>query len=392
MKIPYYTTIDQIKTTASKTHFDSLKMDGEDFKEGLKKDEGNHLKRTAGNGFENGQDVVPVKISKGDGNCKCQEVSKHVSNLEEKLDKYQSTNKIVIDGLNSKVDKLIRLLSDLTEKESKMTKNLASLSKMLEKQEEKSKPSPNQSLGVFLQTIQNNGQGPKKPKNPTNNDPPVIQRKPVDELEELRWGQNTYLLGDSTFNMLLKVDDVKEKLEKMKKSLSMTIRAKDKATVGSLYDRSRDKFIFAMPMKVNRVVLSIGSQDLFDDSFLTLKQASLEDLKHKNRSKLKEKAGHVKAMIQKLINMGKTVVYILPAPCVQRKEVFQHFEEIFQEVCQDLQFPNFRMLNFPELMYYFKSSAKLAILIIDFENVILTISFPILDAQRRQSFPARKSI
>ena len=101
------------------------------------------------------------------------------------------------------------------------------------------------------------------------------------------------------------------------------------------------------------ITLSIGSQDLFDEGLVTLKEASLEDLKIKNKSKLKEKAGHIKAMIQKLIKLGMKVIYIVPVTCIRRKEVFDQFEEIVLETFDsDLTFPDFKLLNLPELMYY----------------------------------------
>ena len=93
---------------------------------------------------------------------------------------------------------------------------------------------------------------------------------------------------------------------------------------------------------------------MFDESLLTLKKASLEEVKLKNKSKLKEKAGHIKAMAEKLMmKMNYQVIFIVPATSIQRIEVFSQFEEILQEVLEDLAFPQFKMLNFPELMYYY---------------------------------------
>ncbi len=55
-------------------------------------------------------------------------------------------------------------------------------------------------------------------------------------------------------------------------------------------------------------------------------------------------------MISKLLGMNKQVVFIIPATAVQRKEVFHQFEEIAAETLADLPFPNFKLLNFPDLM------------------------------------------
>ena len=95
---------------------------------------------------------------------------------------------------------------------------------------------------------------------------------------------------------------------------------------------------------------------MFDDSLLTLKKASLEEVKLKNKSKLKEKAGHIKAMAEKLMKMSYSVILIVPATSIQRNEVFSQFEEILQEVLEELPFPQFKMLNFPELMYCYYST------------------------------------
>jgi hypothetical protein len=147
------------------------------------------------------------------------------------------------------------------------------------------------------------------------------------------------------------VDDIKEQMRKMESlNFSLCKKNKDKETIGRLYDRSRDKVLFALPNNVQKVIISIGRQDMFDDSLMTLQKGSLEEVKQKNKSKLKEKAGHIKAMAQKLMQMGYSVIFIVPATSIQRIEVFSQFEEILQEVFQDMAFPQFKMLNFPELM------------------------------------------
>ena len=160
---------------------------------------------------------------------------------------------MILDTLNTKVDKLIRLLSDLAENSAKLSKNFAEITKKLENNTKAEKPSAAKSVGVFLQNLHKNEE---KAKNVAEK--ATVQRPNVDPLAELKWGLNLYLLGDGIFNMLLSVEDVKGQLDKMKANLHLTIRAKDKATVGSLYDRSRDKFIFAMPPKAKTIVLSIG--------------------------------------------------------------------------------------------------------------------------------------
>lgn len=333
-----------------------------------------NLKRSSdqselGNGATKDAKVARMEIIQGVSSIKLTQLAAlngKISILEEKLDTYETTNKelkvaltankVSFDGLNSKIDKIVRLLSDSTEKQSKMTKELSSLTKMIEKQEEKSRPSPNASMGVFLQNLHTGKQkNAKKPvfEGPEPESlPPPIKRPPVNPLDELKWGQNTYLIGDYIFNTLKEVDDIKEQMKKME-SLNFSIykKNKDKETIGRLFDRSRNQVLFALPNNVQKVIISIGRQDMFDESLLTLKKASLEEVKLKNKSKLKEKAGHIKAMAEKLMmKMNYQVIFIVPATSIQRIEVFSQFEEILQEVLEDLAFPQFKMLNFPELI------------------------------------------
>ena len=273
------------------------------------------------------------------------------------LERENKAQSNTISAMNNKLDKIVRLLSDLTEKEATMSKNVSNLNKLLEKQAEKSKPNGSKSMGIFLQNLQkdesknqSNGHN-KEDKVPIDNKP--IVRQPVDELDELKWAKDSYFIGDGLIGRLEKVPDIKEKLDKMKKELNLRLKSKDKERVCYLYDRSRKQLKAPVHSTVKKVVLSIGSQDLFTDPLLTLKQASKQEVKEANESKLKERATHIKALIQALMgkNMEKKVVYIIPTTCIERKEVFEHFEEIITETLKDLPFPNFKLINFPELMY-----------------------------------------
>jgi chromosome segregation ATPase len=240
-----------------------------------------NLKRSSdqselGNGATKDAKVARMEIIQGVSSIKLTQLAalnEKISILEEKLDTYETTNKELkvaltanktsFDGLNSKIDKLVRLLSDSTEKQSKMTKELSSLTKMMEKQEEKSRPSPNASMGVFLQNLHTGKQkNAKKPvfEGPEPEPLPApIKRPPVNPLDELKWGQNTYLIGDYIFNIMKEVDDIKEQMKKME-SLNFSIykKNKDKETIGRLFDRSRNQVLFALPNNVQKVIISIG--------------------------------------------------------------------------------------------------------------------------------------
>ena len=244
----------------------------------------------------------------------------------------------------------MRLLGDVQEAENKMTKTFSNLQKLLEQ----SKPSPARSMGVFLQNLQDqSNNSSKKPEKALPKSEPKIERKPANELDELQWGKNVYLCGDSLFQNLQDIDDVKVKLEKMKKALGMRIQTIAKAKIEDLFDKKKDVFKRPIAQIVSKIVISIGSQDLQDENLCTLKQAPLEEVIQKNKQSLEKKANHIRSMIRKLLKMGKSVIFIIPSTCVQRKEVFAQFEEIVLEVLTELKVePNFKILNLPELMYY----------------------------------------
>ena len=321
------------------------------------------LKRSI-NGEEN--DLPPykrLKNSESETCASCEELSTKVSQLEEKLDKQSSSQNVAFDVLNNKLDKLIRILSDVHEQESKVTKAIANLNKAIEE----SKPlPPARSVGAFLQNLQ--GQSEKAEKSQKSSTPPVEtkveKRKPVDEMDELRWCQNVYFFGQSLSQMLQECFN-DDQLKKMKSILNMKIYPKGVVKVGDLYNIQKQVFNVPLPAKVTKVVLFIGEQDLFDESLLTLKQASLEDVKQNNKRSLEKIARQIKAMGQKLLEMRKQVIYIIPVTCVQRKEVFQQFEEVVVEVLSELKAePNFKLLNLPELMYILPNASPILLFLL----------------------------
>jgi hypothetical protein len=74
--------------------------------------------------------------------------------------------------------------------------------------------------------------------------------------------------------MLNQVDDVKEKIDKMTKNLSLSTWFKDKkdnkATLAGFYDHSKDKIIFPMPPKVSKIVISIGMYQYAQSAHATI--------------------------------------------------------------------------------------------------------------------------
>ena len=97
--------------------------------------------------------------------------------------------------------------------------------------------------------------------------------------------------------------------------------------ISRLYDEKRDKLLFALPQKVYRVAISVGTYDLMTDKqLLTLKEASLEEVKLKNRAPLQEKARQLKGMVQKLLSLQKHVILVIPPAgtqvCEFRKQLW----------------------------------------------------------------------
>jgi hypothetical protein len=104
--------------------------------------------------------------------------------------------------------------------------------------------------------------------------------------------------------------------------------------ISRLYDEKRDKLLFALPPKVYRVAISVGTYDLMtDDQLLTLREASLEEVKVKNRAPLQEKARQLKGMIQKLLSLQKHVILVIPPAGTQvriffykrKKQIYKFF-------------------------------------------------------------------
>ena len=296
--------------------------------------------------------------------CRCADLSAQMTQLEYKLEKQSNAQNSAFDTLNKKVDKLVRLLSDVQETETKMTKAFANLTKIIEQ----SKPlPPARSVGAFLQNLQENSakstvvgdeNNTDKERNKKEIQPKKIQRQPVNELDQLKWGQHVYLLGDSLFQNLQEVPDVKDQLEKMKQHWKMKTVSINNAKISDLFNANNNNFTskVVIPPNVKKVVVSVGAEDLFDDKLKTLKDFDLKKVKLENHGRLKQKAEHIKRMIEKLLKKGKSVIYIVPHTCIQRKEIFNHFEEIVTEVLSEIS-PDppttFKILNLPKLMYIY---------------------------------------
>jgi hypothetical protein len=104
-----------------------------------------------------------------------EELFTKISGLEVKLVRQNDSHNKVLDVLNKKMDLLVRLMSDQNEAQNKMAKSLANVAKLVEKKIEKlnpPKPTAANSMGIFLQNLQNNGS--ENSKEDTQNNDTVV--------------------------------------------------------------------------------------------------------------------------------------------------------------------------------------------------------------------------
>ena len=87
----------------------------------------------------------------------------------------------------------------------------------------------------------------------------------------------------------------------------------------------------------------MGTYDLKDNSLITLKEASMEEVRRRNEPKLVAKATilrdlvrysytcndrHYPLQVSKLISQGKSVVVMVPPHGEERIELHHHWEEV----------------------------------------------------------------
>merc|ERR1719414_398399 len=289
-----------------------------------------------------------------------------------------------IESLHNKIDKMIRLLSDVTETQKKNSKVLQHLQKAHEAQAQKEqdeieklkKTRYSASLPSNLAAVASKDPGCKSPKpedvklksaifseknskdgateNNSISKSPIKPPLPPDPHEELRWGENMILVGDTFWRSFLRLEDVKNTVDKMEQAVQFRIpAARDNEVIKRLYDSARGKILFALPPKVKIVGISIGATDILEakpEHIKTLKEGPLNEVKRHNLPSLQYMAQNVKAMIEKLLSMNKFVLLLIPLYGSSRREVFDQWQTVLTEVMSDLPFPSFRILNLQNLM------------------------------------------
>ena len=93
----------------------------------------------------------------------------------------------------------------------------------------------------------------------------------------------------------------------------------------------------------------MGTFDLKDNSLITLKEASMEEVRRK--SKLAAKTGLLCVLVMRLNGQNKSVVVMIPPHSEDRIELHHHWEEIILATLKDIKFPKIRILNMAQVFH-----------------------------------------
>ena len=85
----------------------------------------------------------------------------------------------------------------------------------------------------------------------------------------------------------------------------------------------------------------MGTFDLKDNSLITLKEVSLEELA--------VKAGLLRDPVVRLNSQNKSVVVMIPPHGEDTIELHHHWEEIILATLKDIKFPKIRILNMAQV-------------------------------------------
>ena len=229
-------------------------------------------------------------------------------------------------SMQTKLDKVVRQMDDLAEKQQKLIKMVQSLKrKKVDVEDEAQEEDP-------------------------------VKKSPAKSADASSsnardfWAKNLALVGDWHWQSLHKVPDIKLEVTRLEKSSNFRVLSGSFDTLDRLYDSPRGRLLFALPPRIQKVAFSIGTVDLSNPQLLTLKDDSLDAIRKKNAGFLKEKAGQLVRMAQYLISQNMTVGFLLPPYGEDRLEVFQHWEEVVKEEMAGLPANKVRLINLPEVM------------------------------------------
>ena len=95
----------------------------------------------------------------------------------------------------------------------------------------------------------------------------------------------------------------------------------------------------------------MGTFDLKDNSLITLKEVSMEEMKRRNEPKLAAKAGLLRDLVMRLKSQNKSVVVMITPHSEDTIELHHHWEEIILATLKDIKFPKIRILNIAQVFH-----------------------------------------
>ena len=268
--------------------------------------------------------------------------------------------------LHNKVDKMVRLMVETSENQKKMNKVLQDLLKV----GVVSKTEPNSVGGEeengerrkrrrerersSERRDERSGGGGKRSRSPEASES-VSTTTPIDhEFEEMKWGLNMALIGDGHWKSFNIVEDIQNIVSRMERKVNLRVMGREGETLSRMYDETRESLICALPTRCYKVAISVGTYDLKDNSLITLKEASMEEVRRRNEPKLQAKANILRDLVSKLISQGKSVVVMVPPHGEERIELHHHWEEVLLATLRDVRFPKLRVLNMAQVVSIFK--------------------------------------
>ena len=242
--------------------------------------------------------------------------------------------------LQSKLDVIVRQLDDISTAQKKMQKVVQDLQKSVVKERETSKS-------------EENGKYDKNQGATTNGTDSAAPKQQNSEWEKTRWAQNLAMVGDGVWLSLANAEDVKEELVAATKAQpNFRVNCKEDEVLSRLFDSDRDRVLFALPARVSKVALSIGTYDLMsNEALITLKDASLEEVRKKNGVILNFMADVLFRMTSHLLSQDKVVILLLPPHGQEKIEVFKQWEDIVLERAKRVTNHKFKVINLPGIMF-----------------------------------------
>merc|ERR1719483_1123798 len=262
--------------------------------------------------------------------------------------------------LHNKVDKMVRLMVETSENQKKMNKVLQDLLKVgLVKTEvaggiaEEVDGEKRKRRKEREKSRERGDSRDKRSRSPDSSLEPVVSSLPhqIDhEFEEMKWGLNMALIGDGHWKSFNIVEDIHNIVTRMEKKVNLRVMGKEGETLSRMYDEQRECLISALPTRCYKVGISVGTYDLKDNSLITLKEASMEEVRRRNEPKLVNKATSLRDLVVRLISQNKSVVVMIPPHGEERIELHHHWEEILLATLKDVRFPKLRILNMAQVM------------------------------------------